>query len=283
MVWSVSALLAGDASPGALSGRCGVCGLETDAGFDCDDILDATAANITVLFPHFTGLMCAACRAAWAESKRFNRGIIATPDRVLFPLIAAATPVSAEDAWREYHRLAGTSDASRWTIPFAKKIAGRGGRGGERLDHPSFVARYEALTARDNAERPLWREALPALDLDQSRVVVLTTDPKKRVWPLARVSRGADASLYLHDPARGVSGNRTIRIPALRDLLALVEHALALGCAKAQLWSSLLTSATTVERMGHRAVITLERELAAARRQPEFLPALIIAQRQEAA
>lgn len=131
-----------------------------------------------------------------------------------------------------------------------------------------------------SAERPLWRDlfASPTRWADIPRVAVLTTDAKKRVWPHARVSQGAQLLLYIHDPSRGVSGNRWVTWQALAATLTLVEEASALGAVKGQIAETLYTPAL-LKAHGLATLKQLESALMPARRQPEFLPALIVAQK----
>ena len=129
-------------------------------------------------------------------------------------------------------------------------------------------------------ERPLWRDlaAAPSRWQGQPCVAVLTTDPKKRVWPHARVSQGDGLLLYIHDPSRGVSGNRWVEWQGLAETLALIEEAYALGASKAQIAETLYTPAL-LKAYGLARLLALEARLTPARATPEFLPALIMAQK----
>jgi hypothetical protein len=137
-----------------------------------------------------------------------------------------------------------------------------------------------AASEHQRAERPLWRDLFHAPERWQetSCVAVLTTDPKKRVWPHARVSWGARLLLYVHDPSRGVSSNRWVHWDTLAATLVLVEQAYALGAAKAQITETLYTPAL-LKTYGLRVLRQLEAALQPARQTPEFLPALIVAQK----
>jgi hypothetical protein len=135
-----------------------------------------------------------------------------------------------------------------------------------------------------SAERPLWRDLLrsPERWSQAPCAAVLTTDPKKRVWPHARVCQGDHVLLYLHDPSRGVSGNRRLHWQTLATLLARIEDAYSLGAAKAQIATSLYTPAL-LKMHGPARLMALEAQLQPARQLPEFLPALIVAQKLEVA
>lgn len=129
-------------------------------------------------------------------------------------------------------------------------------------------------------ERPLWRALFATPDRWQGTpcVGVLTTDPKKRVWPHARVSQGDRFLLYVHDPSRGVSSNRWVTWLDLAETLALVEQALSLGAYKSQITQTLYSPAL-LKIHGLAPLQRLEAALARARHTPEFVPALIVAQK----
>ena len=133
-------------------------------------------------------------------------------------------------------------------------------------------------------ERPTWGKAFRALldDLSTPRVLVLTTDPKKRVWPMAKVSQGRLASVYIHDTSRGVSSNYVVDLPTLVECLDLIEHAYTSGFSKPVIGRSLYDSPATVRELGLGVTHALERELKQHRAHPHFIAALIAAQKQEA-
>ena len=137
------------------------------------------------------------------------------------------------------------------------------------------------VISRDSVtdERPLWADVLRSMPVDQYRVIILTTDPKKRTWPLARVSRGDRCTLYLHDPSRGISGNVHLSITRWRETLAVIEEAYTAGFAKPAISTSLYTSHKTATVFGLDRTRQLESALSALRTTPEFQPALIIAQK----
>jgi|SRR5882672_2820318 len=145
-------------------------------------------------------------------------------------------------------------------------------RGGVRFP----VISRESVTP----ERPTWSQALRALSPDEPRAIVLTTDPKKRVWPFARVSSGDTAWIYIHDPSRGVSSNRPVSIKKLLAALDLVEQVYALGWSKPWIARSLMGSQNAIVSTGLDVALNLDRRLAQIRNEPEFLPALIVAQKE---
>lgn len=129
-------------------------------------------------------------------------------------------------------------------------------------------------------QRPTWGQALAALDPTQPRVCILTTDPKKRVWPFAQVSQGDRLSMYVHDPSRGISGNRVVSLSLLLGTIADIEAIYNLGFSKAAIERGLLDDLKRSKALGISATVAHERHLQSVRTLPEFLPALIIAQKE---
>lgn len=129
-------------------------------------------------------------------------------------------------------------------------------------------------------ERPTWSQAFRSLQPEQPRAIILTTDPKKRVWPFARVSSGPVCSIYIHDPSRGISENSSATIPRLRQALNLVEQAYSFGFSKPFIARSLIGCQKAILQIGLDAALALEHRLSAIRNEPEFLPALIVAQKE---
>lgn len=127
--------------------------------------------------------------------------------------------------------------------------------------------------------RPVWSDLIAAGLNDGPRVMVLTTDPKKRVWPFARVSHGDTAVIYVHDPSRGVSGNVAVSVARLRQALAAIETAYVAGFPKPVIEASLWSSPRTVTQVGLPEARRLEAALINLRDTPEFIPALIAAQK----
>lgn len=130
----------------------------------------------------------------------------------------------------------------------------------------------------ETPERPTWADTLRYADPDLPRVALLTTDPKKRIWPFTRVSVGDSCWLYLHDPARGVSGNRIISLAQLRRTLNLIESVYSNGFTKTHINQSLFLAQSLIPKLGLSSITAMERDLAEHRSLPEFLPALIVAQ-----
>jgi hypothetical protein len=145
-------------------------------------------------------------------------------------------------------------------------------------DHESVL--FPVISAETaSSERPLWADVIRQMPTDRERVIVLTTDPKKRVWPFARISSGNVACIYLHDPSRGVSGNTWVEIARLRECLVIIEEAYELGFSKPAIEESLFTSYKQLQAVGLATTTRMEKAISSYRATPEFLPALIVAQR----
>ena len=205
----------------AEAGRCSVCGWHGPT-YAKSQVFSKSTGAVAVLATVPTDRICVHCAALWGEPKVFARAILATPEAVQFPTIAA---------------------------------------------DPSGL-------------RPTWGQALAALDPALPRVCILTTDPKKRVWPFAQVSQGDWLSLYLHDPSRGVSGNRVVSLNSLLNTLAQIENIYALGFSKKAIEQGLLGDLNRAQSLGIPDTLSHERRLAWLILNPEFLPALIIAQKE---
>lgn len=218
----VSELLIGRPERGVEIGRCGLCGID-GSGFPLASILEKTSSNLTALFDLTCNSLCGSCRAVWSEPKKWHRSILATPGRVVFPVIAR-----------------------------------------------------ESVTD----SRPAWSDAIRGLDASLPRVAVLTTDAKKRVWTFARVSQGEECLIYLYDPSRGLSGNVSVSLRKLCEVLTTIERVYSVGFTKDHIASSLLSYRKLCGQVGLGKAIALDRELSAIRSLPEFMPALIMAQKE---
>jgi hypothetical protein len=217
----ISHFILPDAPKGTEHGICAVCGFYGDGQYLRDKVLDITTSNVTAIFELRYDHICAPCFGLWSKPKYWHRGILATTDNILFPVIS-------EESKTE--------------------------------------------------DRPTWSTALRSLG-NGPRAAVLTTDPKKRVWPFARVSAGSNISLYIHDPSRGISENRLLTLSTLYSALDLIEDVYSLGFSKSQIASSLLTSQHN-KRLELNKLLNLEARLQQIRALPEFVPALIIAQKE---
>lgn len=151
--------------------------------------------------------------------------------------------------------------------------------------HRAIYADPEGLIfpviSRDSAteDRPVWSDIVRMMPVDQPRVMILTTDPKKRTWPMARVSQGDLCAIYTHDPSRGISGNIWVSIEEMRRVLNVIERAYEAGFSKPAISTSLYTSHKQATIVGLEQTRQMEHQLAWTRTKAEFIPSLIIAQK----
>ena len=142
------------------------------------------------------------------------------------------------------------------------------------------AVQFPTIAPDPTGQRPTWGQALAALEPELPRVCILTTDPKKRVWPFAQVSQGDRLSMYVHDPSRGISGNRVVSLALLLSTLADVEAIYNLGFSKIAIERGLLGDLKRAQALGIPATVAHERHLQSVRTLPEFLPAVIVAQKE---
>ena len=138
---------------------------------------------------------------------------------------------------------------------------------------------FPTITLDKKSDRPMWRDVFRAFP-KQERICILTTDPKRRIWPLARVSAGDTLSLLLNDPSRGLFGNRNVSITQLVEILDLIEEIYSAGFSKQAIENSLISGSKSVN-CSITLIVEWEGQLSKIRTQPEFIPALIIAQKNE--
>jgi len=146
---------------------------------------------------------------------------------------------------------------------------------------------YYPLISRESAAkqgRPCWRDLVREVWPErqgQRMLMLLTTDPKKRLWPLAEVGPlGAHTPVYLYAPGTA----STVWCDWARMLLAmdLIEQVYALGFSKRAIAISLWQQYKASTEVGMVATRELEEGIAAIRQRPEFALALLIAQKGDA-
>lgn len=141
---------------------------------------------------------------------------------------------------------------------------------------------FPMISPDPEGKRPTWRNVIQSCEITQERVAILSTDPKKRVWPYAQISQGETLSLYLHDPSRGISENRSLNIYQLQKQLTWIEDKMTTyEFSKVSISDTLLKDLKTAQKIGVEHCMVLEQTAQAMRSTPEFIPALIIAQKQE--
>lgn len=146
---------------------------------------------------------------------------------------------------------------------------------------------YRPLISRASAAldpaRPCWSDLMRAVWptwRGAEVLILLTTDMKKRLWPRARVGvLGSATALYLYDAGYHVAESRVVDWPALLACLDLVEEVYTAGFVKERIRHGLWSYHKMVEEVGIAQTVRWERALAGWRVRPEFLPALLIAQK----
>ena len=130
-------------------------------------------------------------------------------------------------------------------------------------------------------ERPTWANAIRDIDPALPRVCVINTDPKKRVWPRARITSGDAISILIHDNSRTISDNVNCSLSKLKETINLLEDVYTLGFSKASMEGSLFSILKQVKLVGFDKTQQLENKLKILRLTPEFLPAVIVCQKRE--
>ncbi len=168
--------------------------------------------------------------------------------------------------------------------PFYPRLSAVKEEGPAEEEPAEMSSKKAKLTARDAASpRPLWRDLVrdvwPAR-AGQPCLLLLATDPKKRVWYRARVGDlGETTPLYLFDNSRNEKRSLTVSWPRLVETLDFVEEAYAAGFTKHGIETFLPAETRTMQKVGLAATFAWEDALAALRGLPEFLVAVIIAQK----
>ena len=155
----------------------------------------------------------------------------------------------------------------------------------------SGAGAWDPMIARESAEkagRECWSDLVRRVWRDRQGAecaVLLTTDGKKRTWPLCRagVVGGRTPILYHNTDGKGAecliySGSLILDWGAWVECLDLLERAYSLGFAKRHLADGMLC-ATAATSVGLRETHRMEREIRAWRGTPEFRAALLIAQK----
>ena len=140
----------------------------------------------------------------------------------------------------------------------------------------------ESATAQGRAcWSDLVREVWPARQ-GQNVLAILTTDQKKRLWPRARIGTlGERTPMFCYDADTNLHDLRFISWPRLIECLDIIEVVYTAGFSKVNIAVSLLAQTKAVEANGLHQVLRWELALAQIHERPEFLPALLMAQKKE--
>lgn len=148
------------------------------------------------------------------------------------------------------------------------------------------IVGHHILINAEQAEkqgRPCWSRLVRAIwprCQGQECLVILTTDVKKRSWNRARVGTlGAHTPILVHAPEWNVFEVVYVDWSRLLTVLDCVEALYALGFSKAGIAESLTAEWKAMQRVGAADTLKLEAWCRTARHWPEFLPALIMAQK----
>ncbi len=133
--------------------------------------------------------------------------------------------------------------------------------------------------------RPCWsrlvRDVWPERR-GQPVVIILTTDMKKRLWINARVGAlGRSTPVLLYDNGYCLNAVRYLSWPKLIKCLDFIEYVHTLGFPKPAIQHSLYMATKKVDEIGFGEARSLNNTLVSWRKCPEFLPALLIAQKRE--
>jgi hypothetical protein len=85
--------------------------------------------------------------------------------------------------------------------------------------------------------------------------------------------------MYVHDPSRGISGNRVVSLSLLLTTIAGIEAIYNLGFSKTAIERGLLDDLKRAKALGIPDTVAHERYLQSVRILPEFLTSLIVAQK----
>lgn len=169
---------------------------------------------------------------------------------------------------------------------FYPRVAGGAEAAAEDLAPAEMTSKKLKTFARDGLlPRPLWRDLVRSVwpaRAGQHCLLLLATDPKKRVWYKARTGAlGSHTPLYLFDNARHQKRPLTLDWPVLLTTLDLVETIYAAGFSKRGIEAFLLSETKAAGKAGMQQVSDWEFALRPLRPTPEFLVSVIIAQKPE--
>ena len=146
---------------------------------------------------------------------------------------------------------------------------------------------YHPLINRAEAEaqgRKSWSAVVREIQREragQKAVIILTTDPKKRLWHRARIgSMGGAMQVYIHDGKLNISQSCPINWAEMVNVLELIELIYEQGFSKRAIANSLPSEWKATERVGIQETLRLERQISPLRNTDEFLMALLIAQKE---
>jgi hypothetical protein len=143
--------------------------------------------------------------------------------------------------------------------------------------HPLINAEQAAKQDRP-CFRDIVRDMWPA-NKGQSCLIIITTDVKKRAWPMARPGRlGATTPVTILAPEYATEECRAVDWTQFLAVLDEVEALYSRGYGKDAILTGLWRSQKAVKEHGAAYTLEMERRLQHLRTTPELLPATLIAQ-----
>lgn len=183
----------------------------------------------------------------------------------------------------EYLDLLHGCSLSHLSVEAAKAYKGSWNLGGRLIfeDGTQYHPFIGIKSATD--ERPCWSHLVRNIwpgRAGQQYMCIIADDYKKRVWPRARVATLGESSLiYLLYGKRALSKNVQVSWPRLIEVLDLVELVYNAGFSKNAIHDGLYTSYSAFSE-NLEGALDYESSLAEIRHLPEFLVALLIAQKE---
>lgn len=150
---------------------------------------------------------------------------------------------------------------------------------------PDVIAASPMINRESAVEqgRPCWSDIVRSVwpeHAGKPALVILTTNTKKRLWPLARVGiLGERTDVYLYDSDMNIAENRPVSWPRFIATLDAVETALEAGFSRRYVANGLL--ADPQARVDPKRARQLEQTLSPMRRILEWPMAILIARKPE--
>ncbi len=156
---------------------------------------------------------------------------------------------------------------------------------GSRLVFEDGTMYWPLIARPKSGERPCWsalaREIWPARR-GQRCVAILTTDVKKRLWPMARLGQlDTCTPVTIYDPEQNIRATVQVDWPVMLDMLGVIEAVYTAGFSKRSIRDGLYDDFRRIQELGYRRVREFETTLAPMRGQVEFTMAVLIAQKEE--
>ena len=155
---------------------------------------------------------------------------------------------------------------------------------GSRLVFEDGTMFWPLIARPKEGERPCWSALVRQVWREragQRCVAILTTDVKKRLWPLARLGvLGPRTPVTIYDAEQDVRATLAVSWSALIDMLDVIEVIYSHGFAKRAMRASLFSDFKRTQEVGYDLTRGWERQLAGWRGSNEFVMATLIAQKE---